>query len=218
MIKRILYSFFFLVLTFSIKAQETPPPSIYKVQNALLKEIYKEPFDRKREVVFKNKRFRVYNNYVTGGAGKSYNSGWKDWEFCPAIDYNFHLKKLYFQTGGLLSGPGLGNNNCVQIHACWGYRFERSNYMLAAYGGISYMGGYYLSGPADSIYKVPFSTVGGYIALQCFYKVKFDYGIGVTAFADINAVQFLSGIRVELFLSGAYRGLKRKDYTKEENN
>jgi hypothetical protein len=48
--------------------------------------------------------------------------------------------------------------------------------------------------------------------------VKFDYGIGVTAFADINAVQFLSGIRVELFLSGAYRGLKRKDYTKEENN
>ncbi len=203
---------------FSLKAQEVgPPKTIYQIQNAELKELYKEPFDRKREVIFKNKKYRIYNNYVSGGAGKCYNGGWKNWEFCPALDFNFHIGKKYFQVGGLLAGPNLGINNCLQIHACWGYRHERANYMLAAYGGLSYTGGYYLQTINDTARAFSFQTAGAYLALQYFYKIKFDYGIGVTAVLDVNTIQVLTGIRVELFFSGAYRGVKKHDYSKEEN-
>ena len=212
-----LLTFGYLLLTINCAAQEAKFPSIVDAQNAELKKAYSEPFDKKREVVFKNKRYRVYNNYVSGGAGKCYNSGWKDWEFCPAVDFNFHLNKQYFQFGGLLSGPKLGINNCLQLHACWGYRYERSNYMLAAYGGLSYMGGYYLKVIHDTTYAFSFRTVGAYLALQYVYKIRFDYGFGASAFVDINATQVLSGVKIDLFFSGAYRGLKRKDYSKEEN-
>jgi len=216
MIKRILYSVFLFLLFFSVKAQEiTKPLSITDAENAQLKEVYKEPFDRKREIVFKNKKYRIYNNYVSGGAGKAYNSGWQDLEFCPGLDFNFHLQKQYFQIGGLLAGPRLGINNCLQLHVCYGYRYERSNYMLAAYGGVAYMGGY-LKPVNDTSNAMLFKAVGGYIALQYFYKVKFDYGIGATAFLDVNTTQFLTGIRIELFFSGAYRGVKKHDYAKEE--
>ena len=199
-----------------LNAQEAAPPSIFQIQNAQLKEIYKEPFDKKREVVFNNKKFRVYNNYVSGGAGKCFNGGWKDWEFCPALDFNFHIQKQYFQAGGLLAGPNLGINNCLQLHFCYGYRYDRSNYMLAAYGGVSYTDGY-LKPVNDTSNATLFKAVGGYIAMQYFYKVKFDYGIGATAFMDINPTQVLTGIRLELFFSGAYRGVKKHDYAKEEN-
>lgn len=209
MIKRVVYSIFFSALFFSIQAQEGRPLSLTDAQNAELKNAYSEPFERKREVVFKNKKYRIYNNYVTGGAGKCYNSGWREGEICPALDFNFHIGKKYFQIGGMLAGPRFGVNNCVQSHLCWGYRFERVNYMLAAYGGLSYITGYYL--PKDSVNQKPFRTAGAYIALQYFYKVKFDYGLGATAFLDVNTTQILSGIRVELFFSGAYRGLKRRD-------
>lgn len=214
--------FFYLLLILSppflIKAQEVKPPTQTQVQNAQLKTAYKEPFEKKREVVFNNKRYKIYNNYVSGGDGRCYNSGWKELEFCPTLDFNFHIQKQYFQVGGLLAGPHLGANNCVQVHACWGYRYERSNYMLAAYGGLSYTGGYYL--PPDSTTQIPFKSVGAYIALQCFYKIKFDYGVGLTGFIDCNTTQVLSGIRLEVFFSGAYRGLKRnigKDHEAEVN-
>jgi hypothetical protein len=199
-----------------LKAQEVAPPTIFQVQNAQLKQIYSEPFDRKREVVFKNKKYRVYNNYITGGIGKCYNSGWSNVQLCPALDFNFHIGKQSFQIGGLLSEPNFGINNCLQLHAGWGYRYERSNYMLAAYGGISHTSGF-LKPVNDTTSAASFSNVGAYIALQCLYKVKFDYGIGLTAFVDINATQILTGIRAELFFSGAYRGVKKHDYAKEQN-
>ncbi|HEX7413567.1 MAG TPA: hypothetical protein VF411_05930 [Bacteroidia bacterium] len=240
-----------------VGAQNTPPQkptwkALAALHNAALKQIYSEAFSKKREIVFDNKRYRVYNNYVTGGAGVCYNSGWKDAEFCPALDYNFHTgttgfsqneidqaefiekqknfdpiqrrfvtstkekkplpksRKNYFQVGGLVSGPGLGITNCLEVHACWGYRFERYNYMWAAYGGPSYTGGYV---PKDNTSQLSFRAIGAYAAFQYFYKARFDYGVGFTAFVDYNTTQILSGIRLELFFSGAYRGLKKQNYT-----
>jgi hypothetical protein len=200
-----------------LKAQEAAAPkTIYQVQNAKLSEMYKEPYERKREVIFQNKKYHIYNNYVTGGIGKCYNSGWNNVQLCPALDFNFHIGKQSFQIGGVLSEPNFGINNCLQIHLCYGYRIERSNYMLAAYGGISHTSGY-LKPVNDTTPSVSFSNVGVYLALQCFYKLKFDYGAGLTAFVDANATQILTGIRLELFFSGAYRGVKKHDYAKEEN-
>ena len=226
MIKRTLYSIVFFISVFSLSAQDAVAPStinkaINKKHNAELAAAYREPFDKKKEVVFNNKRYRIYNNYLTAGLGKCYNSGWKDWELNTAFDFNFHIDKKYFQVGGLLTGPGLGNNNSIQLHACWGYRIERYKYQVAAYGGISYTDGYYLQTgymqQADTTYKVKFGAIGAYAAVQFSYKFKFDYGLGLTAFIDANSQQTLTGIRLELFFSGSYHGLKRIDYSKEDN-
>ncbi len=188
----------------------------FAAENREITKLYRDAFDRKKEIVLQNKRYRIYNNYLTAGAGQCFNSGWKEIDLCTAFDFNFHAQKKYFQVGGTLVGPALWNNNCIQLHAGWGYRYERCNYQLAAYGGLSYSNGYYLQQTDTNIYKVKMNTVGAYAALQYFYKFKFDYGIGLSAFFDINAKQTLTGIKLELFFSGAYRGFKKIDWKKED--
>ncbi|HXU27397.1 MAG TPA: hypothetical protein VN698_09210 [Bacteroidia bacterium] len=184
----------------------------FKRENKELIKLYKDTFERKKEIVLQNKRYRIYNNYLSAGVGKCYNSGWGEVDLCTAFDFNFHAGKKYFQVGGNLVGPALWNNNCIQLHAGWGHRIERCNYQLAAYGGLSFSDGYYLK---DSL-KIKMNSVGVYAALQAFYKLKFDYGIGLSTFVDVNAKQTLVGLKVELFFSGAYKGFKKINYAKED--
>ncbi|MFI5141023.1 MAG: hypothetical protein ACHQII_01595, partial [Bacteroidia bacterium] len=182
----------------------------FKKENKELIKLYKDTFDRKTEIVLQNKRYRIYNNYLSAGVGKCYNSGWQEVDLCTSFDFNFHAHKKYFQIGGNLVGPALWNNNCIQLHAGWGYRLERCNYQLAAYGGISFSDGYYLQINNIDTFKVRLNTVGVYAALQAFYKIKFDYGIGLSTFFDVNTKQTLVGIKLEFFFSGAYKGFKRR--------
>lgn len=196
------------------------PNETFKKENEEIAKLYKQPFDRKAEIVLQNKRFRIYNNYVTFGLGVCYNSGWNRSQQATQLDYNFHVKRNRFQAGFLLAGPGFRDNNLVQLHVGMGYRFERCNYHWAVYGGVSYSQGYrlltgYLQNP-DTIYKSEFHAIGGYANIACYYKLKFDYGIGASAFIDANSKQYLVGIKVELFLSGAFKGLKKINYAKEE--
>lgn len=108
----------------------------FKRENKELTTLYKDTFERKKEIVLQNKRYRIYNNYLSAGVGQCYNSGWQEMQLCTSFDFNFHARKNYFQIGGNLIGPALWDNSCIQLHAGWGYRLERCNYMLAAYGGI----------------------------------------------------------------------------------
>ena len=221
MIKQILY-IIFLASVLTLHAQNPVPakrklPYTFKKDNELLGLMYREPYDKKREIVLENKRYRIYNNYLSVGYGRCYNSGWKAINVCTSFDYNFHVKKLCFQSGGMLVGPDVWSNTCIQFHMGWGYRMERCNYQLAAYGGLSFSDGYYLQKTDTSTYSVKMNTIGVYVALQAYYKVKFDYGIGLSTFFDANPKQMLAGIKLELFFSGAYKGLKKIDYSKEDS-
>ena len=188
----------------------------FELENKEVKGLYREAFDKKKEIVLQNKRYRIYNNYLSAGVGQCYNSGWKEVELCTSFDFNFHATKKYFQIGGNLVGPALWNNNCIQLHAGWGYRLERCNYQVAAYGGVSFSDGYYLKTTNYDSLKIKMSSVGVYAAIQGFYKFKFDYGLGLSSFVDVNPKQTLVGLKVELFFSGAYKGLKRINYGKED--
>lgn len=180
-----------------------------------LEGMYKEPYDRKKQILYDGKKYRIYNNYVTLGVGKGYNSIWKDTWTYTAVDFNFHLGKAYFQSGGFVSGPNFYNKEQVQLHLAGGYRKESYKYFWAAFGGLSYSNGFYpvkildMAGNDSATAYPTFSLPGVYIALQAFYKLKFDYGIGLTAFADANSKQYSVGARIELFFSGAYRGTIR---------
>lgn len=180
--------------------------------NSQLKELYKEEYKRKTEIKLDGKKYRIYNNYVTFGVGKAYNSLWDQLWVNTGVDFNFHIRKAYFQGGGYLQGFNFYDKQQIQMHLGGGYRQESYKYFWAAYGGLSYTNGFYpvtikdIAGKDSAIVPLVMSEVGVYAAAQLFYKLKFDYGIGITAFGDINKRQTTVGVRLELFFSGAYRG------------
>lgn len=202
-----------LLATFSLKAQQTVNQHI----ESELSKLYKEEYSRKKEIKVDGKKYRIYNNYVTLGAGEGYNTAFKTNLFTSGVDFNFHLQKSRFQAGGLLQGRSYNNSQLIQFHLCYGYRKESYKYFWAIYGGISYMDGYNpvkLKDVAgnDSTILAHFTQNGIYAAAQLFYKLKFDYGLGLTVFADANQRQNMIGARLELFFSGAFRGnLHHKD-------
>lgn len=182
-----------------------------KDPNDQLSTLYKEAYDRKREIKLDGKKYRIYNNYVSFGIGKGYNTVWKQLFLVTAADFNFHIRKANFQVGGHLQGQDFYTRQQVQLHLGSGYRKESYQYFWAAYAGLSYSNGYFpytVQGRSgkDSVIHPLMSEPGLYIAVQGFYKVRFDYGIGLSLFADVNKLQSMAGARIELFFSGAYRG------------
>ena len=163
-----------------------------------------EEYNPKKETTFDGKRYRVYNNYLTIGAGRAHNSFNSNLQFIGAADFNFHLKKNYFQIGGFLSGDHFGSYSHIQEHICFGKRFEQNRYNIAGYlgGCYSVMNRTYEDTVIHpNILKRP----GFYACVQATYKFKYDLGIGITVFSDINNVQSTYGARLELFFSSAYR-------------
>lgn len=180
--------------------------------NNELDKLYKEEYNRKKEIKIDGKKYRIYNNYLTLGAGKGYNSAYGDALFTPAVDLNCRLQKTRFQIGALTQGRTWGDNKLVQFHVGLGYRKESYKYLWAVYGGLAYTDGYTpfqlkaIDG-SDSVKVLGHITSNGiYAAAQLFYKLKFDYGLGLTAFGSYNKYQTIAGVRLELFFSGAYRG------------
>jgi hypothetical protein len=172
----------------------------------------KNVYDPKAEIVFDGKRYAVWNNYLTVGGlpGGSINSAIPTSQFCGALDYNFHIKNQYFQSGILMSGNVFGDENNTQVHACWGKRIEKNRYNFAAYGGVDFS--LFYRWAADSVpprfISPALNAIGAYAAVQNFWKFKYDVGIGCTLFGSYNTYQYLFGARIELFFSSAYHGEK----------
>ena len=169
------------------------------------------PFNRKKEIVYDGKRYRVYNSYLTFGAGKAYSDIRRNVQSCINADFQFHLTKEYFQMGFFMSGDEFLRNTNLSGHICYGYRYEKPLFNLAAFVGPSYS--YFVTATAPDtagIFKVSYNTViGGYICLQAVYKLKYDIGLGIELFADVSDKQKMAGARVVCYFSGAYRGEKR---------
>jgi hypothetical protein len=206
--------FILFLIPFTLLGQETLNEHI---ENELSK-LYKEEYSRKKEIKLDGKKYRIYSNYLTAGAGKCYNSIWNETMLATAIDFNFHLNKQYFQIGGQLLGSSFGNNQLAQAHLGTGYHKESYKYFWSAYGGLCLTDGYYprvgkdINGNDSLLPLGTMKEVGIYAAFQAFYKIKFDYGIGGTLFADANSKEYTIGLRIELFFSGAFRGnIRHKD-------
>jgi hypothetical protein len=178
-----------------------------------------KPFDPKEEIVYDNKRYRVWNSYMTFGGLWGFNTqipgkgNLPSPQFVGAMDLNFHIQKEYFQMGAFISGNTFYDKNNVSLHAGWGKRIEKNKYNFAAFGGINYS--LYYPYNKDSLrfdYEAR-NDLGFYVAVQNFYKIKYDIGIGGTVFAEYNSQRIIYGLRIELFFSGAYRGEKGRRKT-----
>jgi hypothetical protein len=185
----------------------------------------RQPYDRKAEVVHQYKRYRKWNNYVTGGAGFAISPQRTEIQRLGGGDFNFHLRDQYLQFGGFISGTSLAYaKNNLQLHLGYGKRFERNYYNIAFFAGPSYSYGFFLIPDTSSSTQLKpedYSVVGAYASAQFVYKVKYDIGVGLELFADYNSKQQLFGGKIILFFSGAYRGYipgykPRKRFSYEE--
>ena len=177
------------------------------------------PYNKKAEIVYDGKRYRVYNNYLTFGIGDAYSDIRAKDQVGLNVDFQFHLQKEYFQAGFFMTGDQLLRNTNIQGHLCYGIRREKQKYNLAGFIGPSYST--FLTSVADSsglLYITPHETLGGYLCLQGVYKIKYDVGIGAELFADISPKQKMFGARVILYFSGAYRGEKKSGRFRAKDN
>jgi hypothetical protein len=168
-----------------------------------------EEDDLKKEIIYDGKRYKVYSNWVSFGGGPALKVTSKSTQFAGDISYSFHLKKEYFQLGVLVSGDRFGENNNIMWHGAYGKRFENTKYCWATWAGLTYASYKpYIDSSATYSRKINTSP-GIYIASQFFGKLKYDIGIGPSAFFSYYFdKQYLLGLRIDLLFSGAYKGKK----------
>lgn len=169
----------------------------------------KDTFNRKKEVVYDGKRYRVYNSWLSIAFGANYNTRWPKDEKTSAVDFSFHVKQHYFRIGGFLSGRDYTAANNYSFHLGYGLRKEENKYNLSAFIGPSLS--YFrrpLSDSSNYNLATVYNAVGGYAVIEAVYKFKYDVGLGGQIFCDYNQTQMVYGVRLLIYFSGAYRGLK----------
>ena len=165
--------------------------------------------DLKKERTIRGNRFKVFNNYVNYGTGLGRaiesSKGWNP----TAVEYNFHIKRSYFMFGyqrtdvsGFLNKPKRYRMN--DLHLCYGFRKESKVLNVAYYGGISRPWGILND-------TLSFKTIGIYAEAQFVRKLFYDVGAGLSIFAHYNNFFPLFGVRIDIFLSGAYQGKMNAD-------
>ena len=165
--------------------------------------------DLKKERTIRGNRFKVFNNYVNFGTGLGRaiesSKGWNP----TAVEYNFHIKRSYFMFGyqrtdisGFLNKPK--RNRMNDLHLCYGFRKESKVLNVAYYGGISRPWGIMND-------TLAFKTIGIYAEAQFVRKLFYDVGAGISIFGHYNNFFPLFGVRIDIFLSGAYQGKMNAD-------
>lgn len=165
-------------------------------------------YDRLEELIHKDKRYVVNNNYLTAGFGFAYSTIRDVEQSAIGIDYIFHIKRNHFQIGFLMSGKEFLSNNNIQGHVCYGYRFEDERKNVAVFGGLSYNTGVLppVLRATDTLPARIYDAAGLYLSASYIKKLSYDIGFGLEGIFEINTIQMFGGIKAILFFSGAYRG------------
>lgn len=167
---------------------------------------YKPQINYKQEEIIDNKRYRIYDNWVNAGVGLAYHSQNPRTQVTLGLDFNFHIKGVYLNAGGFFSGDNFGVWNNYEGHLGYiPYRKKTEKYHFAAIGAISYSNSrrYIYAG---HYYSVADNDVGIYGEFQAIRRVEYTDGFGFAAFVDANKRNVIFGVRLEGYLSGAYRG------------
>lgn len=167
----------------------------------------KTPYNRKEEIIFENKRYRIHNNYITLGGGYLGSSIRDDVQRCVNADFQFHIRLHQFQIGAMMSGEEFLSNNNTQVHLGYGLRKESNTSNFAAFMGPTYFTGVQGAvGQPASFYD----GFGVYVSGQAIYKLAYDIGFGVELFLETGYKYTQGGIKFVAYFSGAYRGAKKR--------
>ncbi|MEW6467931.1 MAG: hypothetical protein AB1458_03355 [Bacteroidota bacterium] len=163
-------------------------------------------YDPKKEIIINDNRFKVYNSWISGGAGWAQNFSTGRSKFNLGADFNFHIKQDYFQLGFFLSGQRFGRYDNYDFHFCYGRRLENRKINFAWFAGLAFVHGYTRE---DSFYRY-YNDPGLYVSAQLVKKLTYDVGAGIEAFGEVTPRHQLAGFRFIIYFSGAYKGSTKK--------
>jgi len=154
--------------------------------------------------IYKDKKYKYYNNWLSGGAGIQQNfSIGKPPGFILGVDYNFHIKYNYYQLGLNFTGEEYGRYNNYQFHLGYGKRIENAKYQFAGFAGLSYSMGYHATEIDSVIHVRTYKQPGLYMQVEAIKKITYDVGVGAMLFADVNTEQTIAGAKIILFFAGS---------------
>jgi hypothetical protein len=176
----------------------------YLAQDSLVPK--KNKYDRREEIIYDGKRYRIHNHYLSIGPGFLYSNIRTDLQKSLALDYQFPIRRANFQIGAFMSGEEFASDNNIQGHIGYGFRKETNTRLFAAYVGHTYSTG--VEADAAGLPKF-YNALGSYVSVQGVIKFAYDIGLGAELFAELNTRQSILGLKLIAFFSGAYRGPKK---------
>ncbi|MBI3512242.1 MAG: hypothetical protein HY064_16400 [Bacteroidetes bacterium] len=192
------------VILFFIFSTILFPRKIFAQDTSGVKTVVKKNY--KQEFILNNKRYKVWDNWVNFGAGYSFYTNNPKLQFVMGADFNFHIKSIYLNGGGFLSGDNYGLFNNYEIHL--GYipiRHQNTKFHYAVIASPSYsvQYKYFAPGLYESSAVKSFGFFGEF---QFIKKIEYADGVGLAAFFDYTPKNFIIGLRIDGYLSGAYKG------------
>lgn len=166
------------------------------------------------EFILGNKVYRKNAPWFELGQGIGYNFylGQKEWN--TSFSYSFMLKKTYFQVGYHISSDVILIKSSMQrlndFYLTIGKRKESRYYNFSIFAGGSYAYGGVLDHTERKENIVikwyrGFSQPGLFVRSSIVFKPIYDIGFGLSLYWSVNRYYNVTGIQLQLYLSGSYK-------------
>ncbi|HBS88519.1 MAG: hypothetical protein A2W91_17905 [Bacteroidetes bacterium GWF2_38_335] len=185
------------------------------------------------EFVLDNKIYKPYSNWLSLNVGIGYNfheseslylddsliSSVSSYENNISLYFHFRIKDLWFNAGYhhsseefFLYRPPI---RIDELFIGFGFCKDEKKYHLSGFVSPSFcVGNYYNPIPVydstGSIHKyylfTSYRDIGINIKTEFTYKIFYDFGLGISAYATLNRRYPLFGLQLHAYFSGAFKG------------
>lgn len=171
--------------------------------------------DKYDEFVNRNKIFKPYAGYLTLASGMSYNPYMASFEKSSSLGFHFRTGNIHFNTGYHVSSDRFfmrrSNQLLSDIFLTAGYRKDTVKSNFGIWAGPVYGFGSTLDHveDADGViteYYLSFHRIGFYAEAEYTFKLAYDFGLGISAYASANSAYQVAGLKLHVYFSGAFRG------------
>lgn len=175
------------------------------------------------DFILKGNHFAPGSPWLIVGAGWGNNFAEKTFEPNFMVDFHYQLekKKHCFGIGYLTSrnqflthdnsGIFIPNKNVrhstSSLHALYGFRYENMRHNLGVFTGPGYHWGY-RHNYTDSVgqdWHSRYNEIGLFIKVDYSFKIFYDIGTGLSAWASLNSSYQAIGLSLHLYLSMAFK-------------
>lgn len=173
----------------------------------------------REEIIINNKIYRPFSNYILLSTGTCFNINQRAVEKSGEVGYVFRIQQYFFQLGYHVSSNAFFLYRSPQklnnLFLMYGFRKENVKRNIDLFIGPSYAYGskYAFTDTIGNKWYSGFSTVGIKLSFDYDWKIFYDIGFGLNAYAEWNKYYPIVGIKINIYFSGAYRGsIEEKDY------
>ncbi len=210
---------FFCLLSIHLSAQVNKTDTIYKDSVPV-------------KILYDNKIYKLNAGFATVGAGYYLSNNINYLMRGLSLNFNFHTFKEFFVQLGLSRmkyEESFNYPNKKDIVISY-FNFHFSPFVAKTENahfafvfnpiGITYGGGYkdetsYYKGivmnDSTSTIQNNYFGLNFYSSVQCIYKIKYDIGLGMDAYAEYNGNNWMIvGLKLNVYFSAAFKGNQSK--------